>query len=121
MTAKFLELDKGVIVEIGGPLDERSEMHTATAEKVDTTLAMVGSMLGRILEPIGKAIHGMKEALDTPVAVESAEVEIGVSFSAEGNLFIAKTTAEGNLTVKVTFKSIAEPAKAPVIVGGAAV
>lgn len=79
-------------------------MHTSNAEQVDTTMEMVGSMLTKILRPIGDAFKGLQEALDSPVLVDGAEVTLGLSFSAEGNLFVAKSKAEGTLNVKVTFK-----------------
>jgi hypothetical protein len=109
MATKFLELKDGVIVEIGGPSDIREEMHTSTAERVDTTMDMVGSMVSRILRPIGDAFRGLYDTLDVPIALEAAEVELGLSFSAEGSLFVAKSKAEGNLKVKVTFKPVKQP------------
>jgi hypothetical protein len=103
---KFLALQGGVIVEIDDPDSDRVEMHAATAEQVDTTVEMVGSMLGRILQPIGDAFADLSQALNVPVAVSSAEVELGVSFSAEGNLFIAKSKGEATLKVKVSFRPL---------------
>jgi hypothetical protein len=106
MATRFLELRDGVIIEIGAPADVREEMHTSTAERVDTTMEMVGSMLSRILAPIGDAFKGLHDTLNVPVAVDAAEVELGVSFSAEGNLFVAKSKAEGTMKVKVSFKPV---------------
>jgi hypothetical protein len=104
MATRFLELDDGVIVEIGGPDDAREEMHTSTAERVDTTMEIVGTMLRRILAPIGDAFNGLQQSLAVPIELSEAEVEIGLSFSAEGNLFVAKSKAEGTLHVKVSFR-----------------
>jgi Trypsin-co-occurring domain 1 len=106
MATRFLELKDGVIVEIGSPGEAREEMHTSSAERVDTTMEMVATMLDRILRPIGDAFAGLHEALDVPVAVDAAEVKLGLSFSAEGNLFVAKSKAEGTLSVRVTFKPV---------------
>jgi hypothetical protein len=106
MPTQFLELKDGIFVEIGSPMDRRQEMHASTAEQVDTTMEIVGRTLSRILRPLGEAFGGLYEALDVPVAIESAEIELGLSFSAEGSLFVAKSKAEGNLNVKVKFKTI---------------
>jgi hypothetical protein len=111
MATRFLELKDGVIIEIDGPEGVRQEMHTSTAERVDTTMEMVGTMLSRILSPIGEAFKGLHEALDVPIAVDTAEVELGVSFSAEGNLFVTKSKGEGTLKVKVAFKPVKESSK----------
>src|SRR6476660_9163499 len=80
MATRFLELKDGVIVEIGSPGEAREEMHTSSAERVDTTMEMVATMLDRILRPIGDAFAGLHEALDVPVAVDAAEVKLGLSF-----------------------------------------
>lgn len=118
MATKFLEFKDGVIVEIGSPADQREEMHTADADRVDTTMTMVASMLDRILRPIGEAFTGFREALDVPIAVKEAEVALGLSFSAEGNLFVTKATTEGTLQIKVTFTPT-NGAKEPAPKGGA--
>jgi hypothetical protein len=49
---------------------------------------------------------GPYDALNVPIAVETAEVELGLSFSAEGQIFIAKSKAEGTLKIKVVFKTM---------------
>jgi hypothetical protein len=121
MSTKFLELADGVIIEIGGAQDVREEMHTSTAELVDTTMNMVTQKLRKILTPIANSFHSLYDAVDVPVEIESAEVELGVSFSAEGNVFVAKSKAEGTMKVTVTFKPSARPQAppAPVVLPGA--
>jgi hypothetical protein len=106
MTTKFLELDDDVLVEIAAPAELRDEMHSSTAEHVSTTMEMVAAKIGDIVRPLGDSFTHLYDALDVPVAVDSAEVELGVSFSAEGQVFIAKAKAEGTLKVKVVFKRI---------------
>jgi hypothetical protein len=106
----YLQFRDDIIVEIGSPSDGKREMHAANAEQVDTTMEMVGQMLSRILAPIGDAFKHLHDVLDVPIAVEGAEVEIGLAFSAEGNIFVAKSKAEGTLGVKVTFKPIGQKA-----------
>jgi len=118
MATKFLEFKDGVIVEIGAPSDRREEMHTSDADRVDTTMEMVASMLDRILRPIGDAFAGLRDALDVPIEVKEAEVELGVSFSAEGNLFVTKASAEGTLQVKVTFSPVTQKQQAFAIGAG---
>lgn len=101
MSNKFLVLGNDVIVEIGGPLDARTEMHTSTAEKVATTFKAVADTLEKIIEPIANSFRGLATELNQPVEIGSAEIEIGISFSAEGNVFVAKSKAEGTLSIKI--------------------
>jgi hypothetical protein len=113
MATQFVELKDGIIVEIGGPTDVRQEMHTSTAEHVDTTMEMVASTVNRILRPLGEAFSGLYDTLNVPIAVDGAEVELGLSFSAEGSLFVAKSKAEGTFKIKVIFKVTPERGSPP--------
>jgi hypothetical protein len=36
--------------------------------------------------------------------IDAAEVQVGLSFEAEGNIYIAKSRAAANLTVKLVLK-----------------
>ena len=54
----------------------------------------------RIKESI-KPIVSAYETLNQDVVLEKAEVEIGIGFSAEGNIFIAKGEGSANLKVRL--------------------
>jgi hypothetical protein len=105
----YLELREGVIVEVGSPGAQREEMHSAALERVDATLETVGDVMERLVKPLIKSFADMKQALDVPIEVKEAELEVGLSFSAEGNIFITKATAEGSLKIKVTFSAVKPP------------
>jgi hypothetical protein len=106
MATKFLELGDGIFVEIAAPEELREEMHTSTAERVSTTMRSVASMVKDVVRPLADSFTNLYEALDVPIAVDAAEVELGVSFSAEGQIFVAKTKGEGTLKLKVVFKTV---------------
>jgi hypothetical protein len=103
MASRYIELKDRVIVEVGSPGEERVEMHSATLERVDSSMKVIGDVVDRIVRPIGDSFRDMQKALNVPIEVEKAEVEIGLSFSAEGNIFITKAKAEGSLSVKIVF------------------
>jgi len=105
MRSSYLELSDGVIVEVGSPGAQREEMHSALLERVDSTLESVGDVIERLVKPVAQSFAEMKQALDVPIEVKEAELEIGLSFSAEGNIFITKATAEGSLKVKIKFSA----------------
>jgi hypothetical protein len=106
MKSSYLELRDGVIVEVGSPGLERQEMHNAALERVDSTLDTLGDVIERLVKPVAQSFADMKQALDVPIEVKEAQLEVGLSFSAEGNIFITKATAEGSLKVKITFSAI---------------
>jgi Trypsin-co-occurring domain 1 len=104
MSTQFLRLSDGIIIQIDGPPEYRQEMHTSTAEQVGTNMQKAADTVGRILKPLAETLGGVYNTLNAPVALDAAEIELGLSFSAEGNLFVASSKAEGTLKVKMTFK-----------------
>jgi hypothetical protein len=48
-------------------------------------------------------INAWKE-LSEEIYIEKAEVELGLSFEGEGNIYITKSKAGANLTVKIILK-----------------
>lgn len=106
MQSRYIELQDRIIVEVGSPGDERVEMHSSTLDRVNSSLDQVGDILEKLVRPISESFRDMNKALDVPIEVEKAEVEIGLSFSAEGSIFVTKAKAEGSLSVKIIFKAV---------------
>jgi Trypsin-co-occurring domain 1 len=103
MASRYIELKDRIIVEVGSPGEGRVEMNSAILDQVDFSMKQVGDIVDRIVRPIGESFRDMQKAVDVPIEVEKAEVEIGLSFSAEGNIFITKAKTEGSLSVKIVF------------------
>lgn len=106
MGTSYLELADGIIVEIGSPGEKRKEMHSGDLERVDSTFEMVGNIVEKIARPIGESFRNMQTALAIPIEVEKAEIELGISFAAEGTIFVAKSKAEGSLNIKIIFRPV---------------
>ncbi|MDJ0582754.1 CU044_2847 family protein [Crocosphaera sp.] len=100
MGKKLIKLEDGTLVEVEVPGEELEPISGGLAQKVKTTFDMVEPLLVNSCRPIVKAW----EKLNEEVMVEGAEVEIGLSFTGEGNLYITKSTASANLKVKLTLK-----------------
>ena len=66
-------------------------------DKVQSSMGTVEKILLQSVQPIVNAYN----ALNQEVVLEKAEVEIGIGFSAEGNIFVAKGNANANLKVKL--------------------
>jgi hypothetical protein len=103
MPSRYIELRDNIIVEVGSPGETRQEMSGSNIERVDASIETLGDILSRITRPIRASFADMGTALDVPIEVESAEVEVGLSLSAEGGWFVAKVTAEASIGVKVVF------------------
>jgi len=102
MAKKLIELENGLVMEVDAPKSD-IEMISANGDVVDkvkTSMGKVEKMLIQSVQPIVNVYKG----LDKEVLLEKAEVEIGIGFSAEGNIFVAKGNANANLKVKLILK-----------------
>ena len=97
MAKKLIELEDGILVEVEVLGEQVQEISGGFAEKVEETFDKVHPMLVKSCRPIIKAWQD----LNREMTVSSAEVELGLCFSAEGNIYITKSTLGANLKVKL--------------------
>jgi hypothetical protein len=103
MAMKLVKLDNGLLMEVEVDENQNGIQQINGGDKneildrVEGSMSMVESMLIKSVEPITSAY----KALNQDVMLERAEVEIGIGFSAEGNIFIAKGKGSANLKVKL--------------------
>ena len=99
MAKKLIELENGLMMEVEA-VENEIEMIAGgndMVEQVESSMSSVEKMLLQSVEPVANAY----KALNQDVILEKAEVEIGIGFSAEGNIFVAKGSANANLKVKL--------------------
>ena len=101
MSKKLIELENGLKMEVEMPNDGNVQAiafgDDDIIEKVDASMETVKKMLIQSVEPIVEAY----KVINQDVVLEKAEVEIGIGFSASGNIFIASGNASANLKVKL--------------------
>ena len=102
MTTKLIKLEDGTLVEVEIPPDQVQQISGSFADKVNATVDKIQPVLVNVCRPI---ISAWKE-LNQELKIEQAEVELGLSFEGEGNLFVTKTKAGANLTVKLVLKNM---------------
>lgn len=90
-------------VEVRGT--QVQQISNSLAEKVertfDETLAHVGPLLAKVCLPIAEAQKSMKD-----FDLHEAEIELGLGFEAEGNVYITKTTANANIYITMRLKPV---------------
>jgi Trypsin-co-occurring domain 1 len=104
--ANIVRFADGVMVEIsrnptpaepvaGKAVERANQAFQAAAE-------ILASALKAVVSPVQRAVResGAKEA----------ELEFGVAFTVEGNIYVTKVTGEGNITVKVTVNGASDKA-----------
>ena len=100
MATKLIQLEDGTLVEVEVPPDQVQPISGDFAKRVDTTFEKIRPLLIKTCRPIVAAWTELNQETN----IEQAEVEIGLSFEAEGNLYITKSKAGANLTVKLILK-----------------
>lgn len=101
MPTKLIRLEDGTLVEVETSPDEAQQISGgSTAKRVEANFDKISPILRKVCRPITET---WKE-LSKEMLVEQAEVEIGLSFEGEGNIYITKSKASANLKVKLVLK-----------------
>jgi len=93
-----------MLVEVEVPSDQVQPISGGAADRInatmDATLDKVKPLLLKVCRPIREVWGEVSQDMD----IDAAEVQVGLSFEAEGNIYIAKSRAAANLTVKLVLK-----------------
>lgn len=98
MASELIEMEGGILVEIDVPGDQCEQISGGAAKKVAASFQSIQPVLASLCRPL----KSTWEELNRDVEMEKAEVEIGLSFEGEGNLFVTKAKAGANVTIKLT-------------------
>jgi hypothetical protein len=97
--SKLIELEGGVLIEIDKPTGEVQEISGGAADRIkDATIDRIKPIILKAAKPIAEVY----KELNRDMEVRQAEVELGLGFEAEGNLYITKAKGNANLLVKLT-------------------
>lgn len=100
MATKLIRLEDGTLIEVDIPPDQAQQIAGGFAEKVNATFDKIRPILINTCRPIMAAWQEISQEM----SIEQAEIELGLSFEGEGNLYVTKSKAGANLTVKLTLK-----------------
>ncbi len=100
MATKLIMLADGTLLEIDVPGDTVQQISGGMAAKVDSTLDKMTPTLIKTCRPVVQAV----QALHNELEFEHVEIEIGLSFDLEGNVYIAKAQVGANIRVGMTLK-----------------
>jgi len=100
MTTQLIEFEDGPLVEVEVRSDQVREVSGRFAQKVEATFDRIRPLVVTTCRPIISACQELSQEME----IDEAEVELGLSFEGEGNLYITKSTAGANLTVRLLLK-----------------
>jgi hypothetical protein len=106
--SKLIELEDGVLIEIDKPTGEVQEIAGGAADRIkDATIDRIKPIILKAAKPIAEVYKELNKEME----VRQAEVELGLGFEAEGNLYITKAKGNANLVVKLTLVPKQEPGR----------
>lgn len=100
MATKLIKLEDGTLVEVETPGDQVEQISWRIADEVESTFDNIRPLLIKTCRPIMAAWN----ELNRDMHIEQAEIELGLSFEGEGNIYITKAKAGANLVVKLQLK-----------------
>jgi hypothetical protein len=98
MATKLIRLRDGTLIEAEVSPGEATQISGGAAEKVGASLDQIQQIMGRVGQSLAESWRVLSDRLE----ITEAEIELGLSFEGEGNLFITKAKAGANLVMKVT-------------------
>ncbi len=101
MATRLIKLEDGSLVEVEVAGEEVQQIAGGLAEKVDATLDKIKPVLLKTCRPIVAAVKDLREDID----LEQVEVEVGLSFDIEGNIYVTKANFGANVLVRMTLKN----------------
>lgn len=100
MATKLIQLDDDVLVEVEVPSEQAQPISGGAADRVNATFDKIRPILVKTCRPIAAAWKEINQDMN----IEQAEIQLGFNFEGEGNLYITKSKATANLTVKLVLK-----------------
>lgn len=95
----LIQLEDGSLVEVEMPEYKAGEISAGVAQHTFSAFSKVEGVLCNAAEPVVKAVKRISSSDNVSV---TAEAEIGISFEAEGNVYVTKNKSEANLVIKLS-------------------
>jgi hypothetical protein len=100
MSTKLIQLQEDVYVEVEVPEAQAQQLSGSFADKVNASIDKIKPILTSVARPILATWN----EINRDMLVEQAEIELGLGFEAEGNLYITRSMVAANLVVKLVVK-----------------
>jgi hypothetical protein len=100
VATKLIQLEDGLLIEAEVPEDQAEPISGGAVDRVNATLDQIEPLLVKACKPITAAWRQLSEEAH----IDYAQVALGVNFTGEGNVYVAKATAGANLTVTLVLK-----------------
>lgn len=97
MPTRLIELSDGLLVEVETTAEAAQPISGGLAERVAGSMDKARPAILHVCNSVADVCRQMA----AQVNVERAELELGLSFEAEGNVYITRTTGSASLVVRL--------------------
>ncbi|MEZ5040155.1 MAG: CU044_2847 family protein [Saprospiraceae bacterium] len=97
---KLIKLKDGTLVEVTDLSDRMQKISNKNAEKVEKGLEQIEPLFQRAIDSVVKNISWETDSL----LIDQIEIELGMGFEAEGNIYVVKGKGSANFNVKFCIK-----------------
>ncbi|MEL6159901.1 MAG: CU044_2847 family protein [Cyanobacteria bacterium J06627_32] len=99
MNTTLIRLEDGTLIEVEIPPESSRQISGGSiAKRVESSFDSIKPTLLKACRPI----KDVWEELNQEMNINQVEVEIGLNFAVEGDVYIAKSKTEANLKIKLT-------------------
>lgn len=95
---KVIKVSDGLEVEV--ELRDGDVSEISSYDNLNSSLDQINILLSEVTKPVIDAFQTLSEKAH----IESTKVTVGVKFGASGNIFVAKSSAEANISVEMTIR-----------------
>jgi hypothetical protein len=100
MSTELIKLRDGTLVEVQAPKDGFQQLVSRRAKFVDATMDSITPLITKVCDRVTAAMEDLIGRAD----VAQAEVSVSLGFEVSGDLYIARSTTDANLTVKLVLQ-----------------
>lgn len=100
MATKLIKLADDTLIEVETPERKAQAISGGVADQVEGTIDKIRPLLLKVCKPLTSVWNEVNKDMK----LEQAEIQIGLNFEAEGNVFLAKSKANANINVTIVVK-----------------
>lgn len=101
MGTKLIKLADGTLVQVKVTESDVQQISGKLADKVEATFSKITPVLLKVCKPVAEAVAEVRQ----DVELEQVEIEVGLSFEAQGNIYITQATLGANIVIRMKLKS----------------
>ena len=102
----LIELEDGTLVEVEVPPEQAQQISGGGAfARVGTNLDRIQPLIAKTCRSVAAAWRRTHDELGKEMTIKNAEIELGLSFELEGNVYLAKSSTGANLKVKLVLEA----------------